>query len=152
MTQQTKMVWTRRPLADRYQLTCGEYRINVIALGHDERRSFYSLYKGDVRIDEFDRLAEAKAAALLHAEERSLSRWMESHKPEVASLINESREAVEDLCDAYITAQSKSFRRWIHGARCRVEAIRAELDKMLDEFDELSDAKQAAESDANNGE
>ena len=41
----------------------GSLRINAIALGHDECRSFYVLYRGDVRIDEFDRLADAKQAA-----------------------------------------------------------------------------------------
>lgn len=137
MAQQTKMVWTRHPLADRYQLVCGEYRIRAIALGHDECRSFYVLYKGDVRIDEFDRLADAKQAALMHAEEQSLSRWMEAHKPEVTSLIKESREAAEDLCDADLSESARSFRSWIHGARCRVEAIKAELDKMLAEFDKI---------------
>lgn len=63
MATTTKMRWVRRPLADRYQLISGDYRINAIALGHDECRSFYVLYKGDVRIDEFDRLADAKQAA-----------------------------------------------------------------------------------------
>ncbi|MFN7300474.1 MAG: hypothetical protein ACK5U7_03265 [Bacteroidota bacterium] len=99
MAQQTKMVWTRHSWADRYQLVCGEYRILAIALGHDEHRSFYVLYHGTVRIDEFDRLAEAKQAAEMDAEEQ--------------------------------------FRSWIHGARCRVEAIKADLDKVLAEFDKI---------------
>ena len=63
MAQKTKMAWAKQPLADRYQLTCGDYRIRAIALGHDECRSFYVLYRRDVRIDEFDRLSDAKQAA-----------------------------------------------------------------------------------------
>lgn len=137
MAQQTRMAWTRHPLADRYQLVCGEYRIRAIAEGHDNCRSFYVLYHGTVRIDEFDRLAEAKAAALMHAEEQSLLRWMEAHKPEVTNLIKEAREAAGDLCDADLSESARSFRSWIHGARCRVEAIKAELDKMQAEFDKI---------------
>ena len=152
MATTNKVRWVRHSLADRYQLTCGDYRINAIALGHDECRSFYVLYHGAVRIDEFDRLSEAKAAALLHAEEQSLSRWMESHRHEVTSLINESREVAEDLCDADLSESAISFHSWIHGAHCRVGAIKAELDKMLAEFDRLADAKQAAEMDVDDGE
>ena len=61
------MKWTRTPLATRFRYTCGEWRIDGIQKRFG-RETFYVVWRGNVRIDSVDTLAEAKALVALEIE------------------------------------------------------------------------------------
>jgi len=55
-----RVQWRRERYADRYRLVWGQWQIVAIALGHDERRSYYVVKRNGKTIDECDLLADAK--------------------------------------------------------------------------------------------
>ena len=60
------MKWNREPLANRFRYTCGEWRIDGIQKRFGAA-TFYQIWRGDVRIDTVDTLAEAKQYVELEA-------------------------------------------------------------------------------------
>ena len=61
------MKWTRTPLANRFRYTSGEWRIDGIQKRFGAA-TFYVVWRGAVRIDSVDTLAEAKALVALEIE------------------------------------------------------------------------------------